>query len=167
MPLQGKTRATAHGRDAIRRIKTCSVARGLDFPHAARAVHVVRRRRTVTIGKVTLERVYGVTSLRPHQAKPADLASWVRGHWGIENKIHHLRDATFAEDTSRVRTGTAPRAMASLRHLALGALRHAGHDNIAAGSATTSAPPPYACHLRHHVIKPDHSNDAALVHRAA
>ncbi|RKE22080.1 DDE family transposase [Streptomyces sp. TLI_171] len=133
VPLQNRTRATAHGRDEIRRIKTCSVARGLDFPHAVQAVQVVRRRRTLTTGKVTLERVYGVTSLRPHQASPADLASWVRGHWGIENKIHHVRDTTFAEDASRVRTGTAPRAMASLRNLAIGALRHAGHDNIAAG----------------------------------
>jgi predicted transposase YbfD/YdcC len=141
VPLQGRTRATAHGRDEIRRIKTCSVARGLDFPYAAQAVQVVRRRRTVTTGRVTLERVYGVTSLRPHQAEPADLASWVRGHWGIENKIHHVRDATFAEDASRVRTGTAPLAMASLRNLALGALRHAGHDNIAAG-------------LRHHARDP-------------
>ncbi|MFI9274609.1 ISAs1 family transposase [Kitasatospora sp. NPDC052896] len=141
VPLQNRIRATAHGRDEIRRIKTCSVARGLDFPHAVQAVQVVRRRRTLSTGKVTLERVYGVTSLRPHQAAPADLASWVRGHWGIENKIHHVRDTTFAEDASRVRTGTAPRAMASLRNLAIGALRHAGHHNIAAG-------------LRHHARDP-------------
>ncbi|POX58712.1 ISAs1 family transposase [Streptomyces sp. Ru62] len=141
VPLQVRTRATAHGRDEIRRIKTCTVARGLDFSHAAQAVQVVRRRQTVTTGKVTLERVYGVTSLRPHQAAPTDLASWVRGHWGIENRLHFVRDTTFAEDASRVRTGTAPWAMASLRNLAIGALRHAGHDNIAAG-------------LRHHARHP-------------
>ncbi|WP_454130757.1 transposase [Kitasatospora aureofaciens] len=29
--------------------------------------------------------------------RPADLASWVRGHWGIENKIHHVRDTTYTE----------------------------------------------------------------------
>ncbi|WP_099904151.1 hypothetical protein [Streptomyces sp. TLI_171] len=98
----------------------------------------MRRRHTVTTGKVTLERVYGITSLHSHQAEPAELASWVRGHWGIEN---HVRDTTYAEDASRVRTGTAPRAMAGLRNLALGALRHAGHDNIAAG-------------LRHHARDP-------------
>lgn len=122
--------------------------------HAAQAVQVVRRRRTIATGRVTLERVYGVTSLRPHQATPADLASWVRGHWGIENKIHHVRDTTYAEDASRVRTGTAPRTMASLRNLAIGALRQAGHDNIAAGlrhHARDPQPPPR--HPRHHVIK--------------
>ncbi|MER7773038.1 hypothetical protein [Kitasatospora sp. NPDC096140] len=83
----------------------------------------------------------GVTSLRPRQAAPAELASWVRGHWGIENRLHHVRDTTFAEDASRVRTGSAPRAMASLRNLAIGALRHASHDNIAA-------------RLRHHARDP-------------
>ncbi|MEU9137766.1 hypothetical protein AB0D33_17670 [Streptomyces sp. NPDC048404] len=60
-------------------------------------MQIVRRRRTITTGKVTLERVYGVTSLRPHRATPADLASWVRGHWGIKNKVHHVRDTAFGE----------------------------------------------------------------------
>jgi len=57
----------------------------------------------------------------------------VREHWTIENKIHHVRDTTFAEDASRIRTGTAPRAMAALRNLAIGALRLTNCDNIAAG----------------------------------
>ncbi|WP_398948077.1 hypothetical protein [Streptomyces sp. BK340] len=61
------------------------------------------------------------------------IARRVHGHWGIENKIHHVRDTTYAEDASRVRTGTAPRAMASLRNLAIGALRLANQTNIAAG----------------------------------
>jgi predicted transposase YbfD/YdcC len=69
----------------------------------------------------------------PHaaQASPARLADWIRGHWGIE-ALHHLRDTTFAEDTSQIRTGTAPRAMASLRNLAIGILRARGDRNIAA-----------------------------------
>ncbi|MEU9381527.1 hypothetical protein AB0D38_11265, partial [Streptomyces sp. NPDC048279] len=49
------------------------------------------------------------------------------------NREHHVRDVTFREDASRVRTGSAPRAMASLRNLAIGALRLAGRDNIAEG----------------------------------
>ncbi|MEV0410685.1 ISAs1 family transposase [Streptomyces sp. NPDC050448] len=133
VPLLDKTRATEHGRDEIRRVKTCTVTRGLDFPHAAQAVQIVRRRRTVTTGKVTLERVYAVTDLTAEQADAPEIAHRVREHWGIENKIHHVRDTTFAEDASRVRTGTAPRAMAALRNLAIGALRLTGCDNIAAG----------------------------------
>ena len=69
--------------------------------------------------------VYAVTSLTAAQASPARLADWIRGHWGIE-ALHHIRDVTFAEDASQVRTGTAPRAMASLRNLAIGILRRHG-----------------------------------------
>ncbi|WP_344417181.1 hypothetical protein [Streptomyces glomeratus] len=96
-------------------------------------MQIVRRRRTVTTGKVSLERVYAVTDLTAEQADAAEIAHHVREHWGIENKIHHVRDTTFAEDGSRVRTGSAPRTMAALRNPAIGALHLTGCDNIAAG----------------------------------
>jgi len=112
------------------------------FPHAAQAVQIVRRRRTVATGKVTLERIYAVTDLTADQADAPEIAHRVREHWGIENEIHHVRDTTWAEDASRVRTGNAPRAMAGLRNLALGALRLAGHTNIGAS-------------LRHHARNPN------------
>ncbi|WP_349345464.1 ISAs1 family transposase [Streptomyces rapamycinicus] len=130
VPLLDKTRATAHGRDEIRRIKAAAVT-GIAFPHAVQAVQIVRRRRIVTTGKVTLERVYGVTDLTAEQADATEIARRVRDHRG--NKIHHVRDTTYAEDASHVRTGTAPRAMASLRNLAIGALRLTDQTNIAAG----------------------------------
>jgi predicted transposase YbfD/YdcC len=75
--------------------------------------------------------VYAITNLTALQAHPARLADYVRGHWGIE-ALHHIRDTTFAEDASQIRTGNAPRAMASLRNLAIGILRLRGHCNIAA-----------------------------------
>ncbi|WP_458248428.1 transposase [Streptomyces sp. MAI_2237] len=123
---------TAHARFLVEE-KTCTVTLGLDFPHAAQAVQIVRRRWTVTTRKVTPERVYAVTDLTAEQADAPENAHRAREHWGIENKIHHVRDTAFAEDASRVRTGTAPRAMAALRNLAIGALRLTGCDNIAAG----------------------------------
>ena len=76
--------------------------------------------------------VSAVTSLTAAQASPARLADWIRGHWAIE-ALHHLRDTTVAEDAAQVRTGNAPRAMASLRNLAIGILRARGHRNLAAG----------------------------------
>ncbi|MFV5998268.1 hypothetical protein ACNPQM_39365 [Streptomyces sp. NPDC056231] len=96
-------------------------------------MQIVRRRRTITTDRVTLQRVYAVTDLAAHQADAPEIAHHVREHWGIENKIHHVRDTTFTEDASRMRTGTAPRAMATLRNLAIGALRLTGYNNIAAG----------------------------------
>lgn len=132
-PLLDRTRAGAHGRDEIRRLKAATVA-GLPFPHADQALQIVRRRRTPRTGKVSVERVHAITSLAAHQASAADLAERVRGHWTIENRDHHVRDVTFGEDASRVRTGSAPRGKgASLRNLAVGALRPAGWDNIAEG----------------------------------
>ena len=51
--------------------------------------------------------VYAITSLGFAQASPARLADLLRGHWAIE-ALHHLRDVTFAEDASQVRTGAGP-----------------------------------------------------------
>ena len=57
----------------------------------------------------------------------------IRGQWEIENKVHWVRDVTYGEDASQTRTGNAPRTMASLRNLAIAALRQAGHTNVAKG----------------------------------
>ncbi len=76
--------------------------------------------------------VYGVTSLAPHAAAPGRLLELNRGHWAIENRVHYVRDRTFDEDRSQVRTHSAAQGMASLRNLVLGLLRLAGARNIAA-----------------------------------
>ena len=75
--------------------------------------------------------VYGITSLPADAAGPADIAVDQRGHWGIENRTHHVRDTTFDEDHSQIRTGNAPRTMAALRNLAIDTFRTEGHVNIA------------------------------------
>jgi hypothetical protein len=54
-----------------------------------------------------------------------------RDHWGIETKSHYVRDVTFHEDASQIRTRGAPHAMAAIRNLIIGAMRLAGHVNIA------------------------------------
>ena len=70
------------------------------------------------------ETVVGVTSL---SAARADLVRvLVRAHWAVENRLHYVRDVTFDEDRSQLRTGHAPAMLASLRNLALNVLRLAG-----------------------------------------
>ena len=76
--------------------------------------------------------VYAITSLPFEQARPARLADLLRGHWAIENGLHYVRDTTFAEDASQVRTGAAPNVMAALRNLVIGVLSRAGPVNVAA-----------------------------------
>jgi len=122
--------STGHGRRACRTIRALLVPAWIEFDGAAQVAQV---RRTVTKkGRKTVEVVYLITSER--HADPATLAAWVRGHWEIENRLHWVRDVTYQEDKSLVRTENAPRVMASLRNLAISLLRLDGHANIAAAN---------------------------------
>jgi predicted transposase YbfD/YdcC len=73
-----------------------------------------------------------ITSLTGFAADPGLLARWIRGHWGIENRLHWVRDMTYDEDRSQVRTGHGPQVMAAFRNLAITTLRLSGATNIAA-----------------------------------
>ncbi|HXQ55474.1 MAG TPA: ISAs1 family transposase, partial [Actinomycetes bacterium] len=134
VPELDRTRDRAHGRVELRTLKAVSV-RGFGFPHAAQVVQVTRKVRDLrqhhTKGWRTVT-VYAITSLTFAQASPARLADYLRGHWAIENDLHWVRDVTFAEDASQVRTGAGPHVMACLRNLAIGALSRAGPVNLAA-----------------------------------
>lgn len=134
-PEADRTADRGHGRREIRTLKILSVAAGIEFPHAAQAIQIRRRRRLLDEPRrFTTETVYAITNLHAHQAKPWQLADWIRGHWGIENKTHWVRDVTYDEDRSQIRTGTGPQVMATIRNAAIGALRLAGVTNIAAAN---------------------------------
>ena len=121
-----------HGRDEHRTLQAATVAAGLAFPHAAQAIRVTRRIRPLSgQEKWRTVTVYAITSLTASQASPAQLARWIRGHWHIE-MLHHIRDTTYSEDASQVRTGNGPEVMASLRNLAIAIFKLTGTRNIAA-----------------------------------
>ncbi|MBK6870740.1 MAG: ISAs1 family transposase [Kineosporiaceae bacterium] len=88
----------------------------ITFAGAAQIAQI--RRTTTRAGKKTVEVVYVITSADHRAAPPTVLAAWVQGHWGIENRSHWVRDVTFDEDRSRVRTANAPHVMATLRNTA-------------------------------------------------
>jgi predicted transposase YbfD/YdcC len=132
VPVLDRTRDQAHGRVAIRTLKAVSL-RGLGgFPHAAQVLQVTRKVRDLGTRSWRTTVIYAVTSLAHAQASPARLADYLRGHWAIENGLHYIRDVTFGEDTSQVRTGTGPHVMTCLRNLVIGTLSHAGPVNLAA-----------------------------------
>jgi len=56
----------------------------------------------------------------------------VRGHWRIENRLHYVRDVTFGEDRSRIRSGNAPHIFAALRNLVIPLIHRSGSSDIAA-----------------------------------
>jgi predicted transposase YbfD/YdcC len=133
-------RTRGHGRTATRTITVVTAPAWVEFVGAAQ---VAQLRRTVTRnGKRTVEVVYLITSADHQAAPPATLATWIQGHWGIENKLHWVRDVTYDEDRSQVRTGHSPQVMATLRSTAISLLRLAGVENITQG-------------LRHHARNPD------------
>lgn len=127
IPIQDETRTRGHGRYDIRRLQavTCSGPLALDFPHAIQALRIRRRRLNLSTGRWSTVIVYAITNRTAAEAGPADVADWLRGHWAIET-LHHIRDTTYAEDVSRLRTGNAPRVMATLRNTAISLLRLTG-----------------------------------------
>ena len=127
-----------HGRREIRTVQVVALTRPkLPFPHARQAIRITARGAPAPGGPGQQDH-HGdrlrVTDLSFEQAGPARLAAMLRQHWTIENRVHHVRDTTFAEDSSRVRTGSLPRAMATLRNVAIGLHRQAGAVNIAAAT---------------------------------
>jgi predicted transposase YbfD/YdcC len=94
--------------------------RGLRFPHVAQAARV-ERTTELSNGKVRHEVVYVITSLAPDRADAKRLLDLLRGHWSIE-AVHYIRDVTYDEDRSRIRTGNGPQIMAALRNLAVAVL---------------------------------------------
>lgn len=104
----------------------------VDFPYCQQVFQIERRVNTGAGLLLRHEVVFGLTSLSTQQAAPARLLELNRGHWAIENKLHWVRDVTFDEDRSQVRTGAAAHTMATLRNLAITLLRLAGATNIAA-----------------------------------
>ncbi|GAA2770959.1 MULTISPECIES: ISAs1 family transposase, partial [Streptomyces] len=127
-------RETSHSRRETRTTRALTVTGlGLDFPHAAQAMRVLRHRTDLTTGKVSRETVYAITDLTSRQASPQRLGRLARSQWTIENRLHFVRDTAFREDASKIRTGHSPENMATLRNLAINTLRNAGHQNIAAG----------------------------------
>jgi len=132
IPAGDRQHDRGHGREEHRTLQVATVAAGLAFPHAAQAIRVTRRTRPLSgRGKWRTVTVYAVTSLTAGQAIPAQLAAWIRGHWHIE-ALHHIRDVTYGEDASQVRTRNGPQVMAALRNLAIAVLKLGGATNIAA-----------------------------------
>lgn len=106
----------SHSRIETRTIRVRPAPKGLRFPHV-RQVFLLDRYVTDTRGNpISAVAVLGITSLTPDHATPRELAELTRDQWSIE-AVHQIRDTAYAEDASRVRTGNAPRAMATLRNL--------------------------------------------------
>lgn len=137
-----------HGRIERRRVTARAVLPGdCDWPGARQVFMIERHTTHKKSGRERHEVTYGVTSRRPERMSAPELLRLVRGHWHIENGVHWVRDVTFDEDRSQVRTGSIPAILATVRTTAIGLFRHAREPNIAAACRHCAAQPAVALAL--------------------
>jgi predicted transposase YbfD/YdcC len=118
-----------HGR-RVRRAIWLAPADSIDFPGAGQVFRIRREVRDTCGRLVSKEIVHGITSLSAEQAAAATVARFVREHWGIENKVHWVRDVVFGEDTHHAYLGAAAQVMATFRNLAIALIRLSGTSRI-------------------------------------
>lgn len=128
---EARTVERGHGRadDTRCLIASTDLTGYLDWPGVAQVFRLERTWRER--GSAHRQLTYGVTSLPPDAADAVRLLALKRGHWGIENRLHHTKDVTLGEDASLTHAGAGPTVMALLRDAALSLLRRAGHRRIA------------------------------------
>ena len=119
-----------HGRTERRRLRVAPCDDTL-FPGARQVFRLRRDTGGLDDVRTRKEIIHGIVSIDAAQASPQHLNAYARGHWAVENRLHWTRDVTFHEDDSQLRTGTAPRAVASCRNLSLNTFRLARRANIA------------------------------------
>jgi predicted transposase YbfD/YdcC len=128
---QASTLEKGHGRLDKRSImESLLLADYRDWPGLAQ-VFKLERQSTNALGRTETQVRYGSTSLPAHLADPKRLLALTRGHWGIENGLHHRRDVSMQEDHSQVRLGHAPEMLAILNNIVLGLFAKQGETNVA------------------------------------
>lgn len=120
-----KTVDKGHGRVEIRQCWTLRAANYLEgapglenWPKLQSLVRMTSERRMGD--QVHQEVRYYITSLEPKAKK---VLSAIRGHWGIENRLHWVLDVSFDEDHNRARKDHAPANLTVIRHIAMNLLR--------------------------------------------
>ncbi|HKB37334.1 MAG TPA: ISAs1 family transposase [Gemmataceae bacterium] len=130
---QARTVDKGHGRKEIRQlISTTALNEHLDWPSVGQVFELERVR--VLKDKTEVEVVYGITSLKRQEADARRLLGLARGHWGIENGSHYVRDVTLGEDACRVRTGGAAQVLAAIRNVAVHLLEEVDAPSKAAAT---------------------------------
>jgi predicted transposase YbfD/YdcC len=127
---QARSVNKGHGRLEEREIMVSSLLKGYsDWPHLEQ-VFKLKCRVIDGLGQIREMTHYGVTSLPREVASAQRLLELVRGHWGIENGLHHRRDVSLAEDHSQVRLSGAPHVLATLNNVVVGLAAHHGEAKL-------------------------------------
>jgi predicted transposase YbfD/YdcC len=117
-----------HGRQEKRKVSIYCPPAGKypDWPALATIVRVESERKIKL--KTEKKTRYYISDL---QETAKQFYQRIRGYWGVENKVHYVRDVTQGEDKSRIRTTPLPQIMAIARNLAINLYRDNGSTNMA------------------------------------
>ena len=138
VPVVATDDTRGHGRVEQRTLQILTAARGIGFPYAKQVIRITRERLVNATGQSSVEVIHAVCSLPFEDARPATIVGWLRQHWGIENRVHWVRDVTFDEDRHHAHTGNSAQILATVRNTAINLHRLAGADNIAEACRATA-----------------------------
>ena len=120
-----------HGRIEKRVVSLCHQLENIPaWPGLKTLVRVQRERRFKVGGQPREETeisYYVASFIESAEA----FAKRIRGYWGVENKVHHVRDVTQGEDASRIRMNQLPQVFAVARNFSLNLYRNHAFDNMA------------------------------------
>ena len=119
------SRDDAHGRKEYRLVRAMPLG---PLPANIKApwtdlLTIVQVDRVRAADSVTVNRAYYITNITSHTADANMLAVRIRGHWSIENQLHHCLDVTFAEDRRRIRDENGAQNFALVTRYAVSMLK--------------------------------------------
>ncbi len=120
-----------HGRIEKRHVSICQKFDGIPpWPGLTTLIQVKSERQVFTHNmiEVTNETRYYISSL---SETAQSFAERIRGYWGVENKVHYVRDVTQGEDKSRIRTTPLTQNFALARNFSLNLYRDNMFNNMA------------------------------------
>jgi len=91
---------------------------------------VVVKRKAKTKTNQLKETAYFISSL-PSTTNAKVFYDGIRSHWQIENGLHYVKDVTFKEDRSRIRTGNSPQNKSLIFNIVINILRKNNYTNMA------------------------------------
>jgi predicted transposase YbfD/YdcC len=86
-------------------------------------------RKTYRHKKPTIETAYFISNLA-YDTAATTFHDGIRRHWSIENSLHYVKDVTFHEDASRIRTGNAPQNMSIIKNFVINMLQDMHCDSM-------------------------------------
>jgi len=118
----------ARGRIETRKTFVYKDLTGISFDWTGLKRLIRVERTVVKKNKESHETAYYISSKRSNRA--SYFAGHIRKHWGIENRLHWVKDVCMNEDKSKTVSGMAAENISILRNIVINIFRSNGYDSI-------------------------------------